>query len=114
MLAGIARYASARTRLATLEARLALSEMKGGLVLMGGAAIALAAGSAVLVTGLVLLLAQVLPQGNGAAACGVVGGVFILAAVLMVRRGKQAMKGQNFFPVTRAELQIDHQCLKNP
>jgi uncharacterized membrane protein YqjE len=114
MLTGIARYASARGRLAALEAKLALGEMKSGLILMGGAAIALTIGLAVLVVGLVLLVSVVLPQGNGAAACGVVGGVLILAAGLMVWRGKKALKGQNFFPVTRAEFQIDHQCLKNP
>jgi uncharacterized membrane protein YqjE len=114
LLTGIARYASARGRLVALETRLALGEMKTGLILMGGAAIALAVGLAVLVVGLVLLVAMVLPQANGAAACGAVGGVLILGAGLMIWRGKKALTGQNFYPVTRAEFQIDQQCLKNP
>jgi hypothetical protein len=113
LLAAVLRYANARGRLAALEAKIAWTEMKTGLVLMGAAAVALAAAFAVITAGLVLLLIQWLPQGNGAAACGVVAGIMILAALVMLRLGRKALGAQNFFPVTRAEIQIDQQCLKN-
>jgi uncharacterized membrane protein YqjE len=114
MLAAAVRYATARGRLAALEAKIAVGEMKLAAVMIGGAGVALAIAFAIITVGLILLLMQVLPQGNGAAACGVVAGVLILTALLMLRAGRKALSAQNFFPVTRAEIHIDQQCLKNP
>src|SRR5687768_15070431 len=111
-ISAAARYLDARARLLALEARLAAQQMKTGVVMLGGAALLIGTALLILAAGLVLWLTTVLPQGNGAAACGVVAGVFILAAVILIWRGRQAFKGQNHFPVTRSELKTDKQWLK--
>ncbi len=113
VLSAALHYAQARGKLLAVEARIAAAEMKMGLILFGAAAIALLLGGAILLVGIVLLVMMVLPQANGAAACGAVGALFIIAAWLMLRGGRKALSGQNFFPVTRAEFHEDHQCLKN-
>jgi len=86
--------------------------MKMGVMMLGGAALLLGIALLVLAAGLVLWISTALPQGNGALACGVVAGVFILAAVLLVWRGRQAFKGQNHFPATKSEFKTDKQWLK--
>jgi uncharacterized membrane protein YqjE len=113
MVAAVARYAGARAQLAALEAKIAVGEIKTGLIMMGAAGVVLIVALAVIVAGLIKLVAWFLPHGNGSAACGIVAAVLILVAFLMLRKGKSSMKGKNFFPVTRAELHTDKQCLKN-
>src|SRR5687767_4162631 len=83
LVASAARYLDARGRLLSLEAKLAVRQMKTGVMMFGGAGLLLGIALLILAAGLVLWLTTALPQANGAAACGVVAGVFILAAVLL-------------------------------
>jgi uncharacterized membrane protein YqjE len=112
LVSACARYVDARYRLFSLEAKLAARQIKTGVVMLGIAGLLIGVALLVLAAGLVLWLAMALPQANGAAACGVVGGVFILVAGLLVWRGRKAFKGQTHFPATKSEFQTDKQWLR--
>jgi uncharacterized membrane protein YqjE len=112
LIPALARYANARMRLLALETRLAVRDVKTGMLMFGIAALLAGTAFFVLVTALVLWLAEVLPQGNGAAACAIVAGLFILVAGFLFWRGRQSFKGRSWLPATRTEFKTDKQWLK--
>ena len=112
LISGFAQYFEARARLLSLETKLAVRQMKTGILLMGGAALLIVVALLLMAAALVMWLSTVLPQGNGAAASGIVAGGFILGAAVLVWRGREAFKGKNHFPVTKSELKTDKQWLK--
>jgi uncharacterized membrane protein YqjE len=112
LIAALTRYLDARVRLLTLETKLVARDVKSGVLMLGVAGLLAGTAFLVLAAALVLWLTEWLPHGNGAAACGIVAGLFLVVAGFLVWRGRRSFQGQNWLPVTRTEFNTDKQWLK--
>lgn len=111
LLSASGRYASARARLLLLEGRLAAGDMKGALILVFVALAGLIAGALFVGVAVVLWVARLFMEGDTALASGVIGAVCLATAVILMWRALRMVSAQNFFPVTKAEFNLDKQWL---